>query len=121
MDNEYKIVIGEDHTILREGLRSLLSVHPELNVVGEAEDGLDVIRRVEKLSPDLVLMDIRLVGQMDGIEAAQEIRGFSTAPIVFVTGYHDERFKEAAMKVQPAAYLVKPIRRRDIEQALKIL
>jgi len=69
----YRIVIAEDHTILREGLRSLLSSNPDLEIVGEAEDGRDAIRCVEKLKPDLVLMDLSMP-KMDGLDAITEIK-----------------------------------------------
>ena len=73
MKKEHRIVIAEDHTILREGLRVLLSSDPEFEVVGEAEDGRDAIRCVENLSPDLVLMDLSMP-RMNGLEAIKEIK-----------------------------------------------
>jgi len=58
MNEKKRIVIADDHTILREGLKALLSSDPELEAVGEAEDGQEVIRVVENLKPSLVLMDL---------------------------------------------------------------
>ena len=60
MRDKNRIVIAEDHTILREGLRALLSSHPDLEVVGEAADGRDAIRCVEEEAPDLVLLDLSM-------------------------------------------------------------
>jgi DNA-binding NarL/FixJ family response regulator len=73
MGEKKRIVIAEDHTILREGLRALLSSDPEFDVVGEADDGLDAIECVENLTPDLVLMDLSLP-RMNGMDAIMEIK-----------------------------------------------
>ena len=68
-----KIVIAEDHTILREGLRALLSSAPDLEVIGEAKNGLDAIRCVETMKPDLVLMDLSMP-RTSGMDAIREIK-----------------------------------------------
>ena len=67
------VFIADDHAILREGLASLLAAQPDLRVVGTAADGLDAVRQVAKLLPDVVIVDIAMP-QMNGIEAAREIR-----------------------------------------------
>ena len=67
------IVIAEDHTILREGLRALISSQEDLEVVGEAGDGRQAVRQVEGLTPDLILMDLSMP-KMNGVEAIREIR-----------------------------------------------
>ena len=72
MRGPYRIVIAEDHTILREGLRALLSSKPDFEIVGEAEDGRDAIRRVGEERPDLILMDLSMP-KMNGLEAIKEI------------------------------------------------
>ena len=68
MKKTYSIVIAEDHTILREGLKSLLSSHPELKIVGEAGDGLEAIRRVQEHTPDMILLDLSMP-RMTGLDA----------------------------------------------------
>ena len=68
-----KLVIAEDHTILREGLKALLTTHPDIEIVGEAADGREAIRLVEKLDPELVMMDLSMP-RMDGMEAIREIK-----------------------------------------------
>ena len=73
MKKKYRIVIAEDHTILREGLRALLSSNPAFEIVGEAEDGLDAIRCVEDLMPDLVLIDLTMP-RMNGIAVIKELK-----------------------------------------------
>ena len=72
MSEKHKIIIADDHTILREGLRALLSSDPELEVVREAEDGQEAIRVVEKFKPGLVLMDLSMP-RMNGMDAIKEV------------------------------------------------
>ena len=66
-----RILITDDHGVIRAGLRALLAGIPELEVVGEASDGLEVLRKVEKLKPDIVLMDLSMPN-MGGIEATRQ-------------------------------------------------
>jgi DNA-binding NarL/FixJ family response regulator len=63
-------------------------------------------------------MDIRLMGEMDGIEAARQISAFSTAQIIFITGYSDPGLKERALALNPAGYLIKPVELYEIEAVL---
>jgi DNA-binding NarL/FixJ family response regulator len=72
MRKQYRIVIVEDHTILREGLRALLCADPDFDVVGEAEDGRGALQSAETLSPALVLMDLSMP-RTNGLEAIKEI------------------------------------------------
>ena len=78
MEKKLKIVLAEDHTILREGLRALLSADPNIEIVGEAQDGRDAVRCVEKLVPDLLLMDLSMP-RMSGMDAIREIKMAATA------------------------------------------
>src|SRR5512135_3509598 len=73
MADKKRIVIAEDHTILREGLKALLSSDPGLDIVGEAQDGIEAIRRVGELSPDLIMIDLTMP-RMNGMEAIREIK-----------------------------------------------
>ena len=73
MKKKVRIVLAEDHTILREGLRALLSSDSIFEIVGEAEDGREAVRCVERLSPDLLLMDLSMP-RMSGMEAISEIK-----------------------------------------------
>ena len=73
MENKLRIVLAEDHTILREGLRALLSSDPNFEIIGEAPDGREAVRCVEKLGPDLLLMDLSMP-RMSGMDAIKEIQ-----------------------------------------------
>jgi DNA-binding NarL/FixJ family response regulator len=82
-----RIVIAEDYTILREGLRAILSANPEFEVVGEAEDGREAIHCVEKYKPDLALMDLSMP-RMNGMEAIREIKKISPQTKILVLTIH---------------------------------
>ena len=82
-----RIIIAEGHTILREGLKMLLSSNPEIAVVGEAQDGLDAIRSVKSNMPDLVLIDISLP-KLDGTRAIREIKKLHPSTKILVLTIH---------------------------------
>jgi DNA-binding NarL/FixJ family response regulator len=107
MSSKYRIVIAEDHTILREGLRALLSSSPDFDIVGEAEDGREAIRCVEKLKPHLVLTDLSMP-RMNGMEAIREIR--RRAPetkILVLTVHKTEEYILATLQAGADGYLLK--------------
>ena len=88
--------------------------------VAFATTGEDATLAVEKLKPDLVLMDIRLDGSLDGIQAAEQIRRDSDTPLVFLTAYTDHQTIERAAKVDPAGYIVKPFDERELAATLHL-
>jgi DNA-binding NarL/FixJ family response regulator len=107
MSPKYRIVIAEDHTILREGLRALLSSSPDFDIVGEAEDGREAIRCVEKLKPNLILTDLSMP-RMNGMDAIREIR--KKAPetkILVLTVHKTEEYILATLKAGADGYLLK--------------
>jgi len=73
MESKIRIVLAEDHIIVRDGIKALISAEPQFEIVGEVEDGLDAIRIVDKLKPDLILMDLTMP-RMNGMEAIGEIK-----------------------------------------------
>ena len=73
MGNKVRIVLADDHTILREGLRALLSADPNFEIIGEADDGREAVRCVEQQEPDLLLMDLSMP-RMSGMDAISEIK-----------------------------------------------
>jgi DNA-binding NarL/FixJ family response regulator len=107
MSRKVRIVIAEDHTILREGLRSLLCSNPNFEIVGEAEDGREAIRCVEKLKPDLILTDLSMP-RMNGMEAIKEIKRESPETKVLVLTVHKaEEYILAAFRAGADGYLLK--------------
>jgi len=114
-----RIVIAEDYTILREGLRSLLSSHPEFDIVGEAEDGQEAIRSVEKLKPDLALMDLSMP-RMNGMDAIKEIKKRSPETKVLVLTVHKtEEYIHAALQAGADGYILKDSTHAELGMAIK--
>jgi len=119
MNKKRRIVIAEDHTILREGLRALLSVDPLFEIIGEAEDGRDAIRCVETLMPDLVLMDLSMP-KMDGMEAIREIKQrFPETKILALTVHKTEEHILAALQAGADGYAVKDASHAELLVAIK--
>ena len=114
-----RIVIAEDYTILREGLQMLISADPELEVVGEAVDGHDAIRCVEKNRPHLVLMDLSMP-RMNGMDAIKEIRKrVPDAKIVVLTVHKTEEYILAALKAGADGYILKDATHDELIMAVK--
>jgi DNA-binding NarL/FixJ family response regulator len=114
------VLIVEDEPIPAMELQSTLEAL-EYNVLGMEKRGEEVLDRLESESADLVLMDIRLDGDMDGIETAEKIRDRSpSTSIVFLTAYSDEETLERAREIKPEGYLVKPITENDLKSTLKM-
>jgi two-component system response regulator NreC len=107
MNEKKKIVIAEDHTILRQGLCALLSSHDNLEVVGEADDGLDAIRCVEKKNPDLLLLDLNMP-RMDGISVIKEVKKrHSETKIIVLTMHKQEEYILETFKSGAEGYCLK--------------
>ncbi len=121
-EDKKSILIAEDHTILREGLRAILSANPELEVVGEAEDGLAAIKAVQRLHPDLVLMDLSMP-RINGMEAIREIRRCSPqTKILVLTVHRSEEYVLATLKAGAQGYVLKDANSEELEMAItKIL
>lgn len=119
MSQKYRIVIAEDHTILREGLRALVSLNPDLEVAGEAGDGQEAIRCVEKMKPDLVLMDISMP-RMNGMDAIREIKRRSPeTKILVLTVHKTEEYILATLKAGAEGYVLKDATHAELMTAVK--
>ena len=119
MSEKQRIIIADDHTILREGLKALLSSDPELEVVGEAEDGQEVIRVVEKLNPSLVLMDLSMP-KMNGMDAISEIKErFPAIKILVLTVHKTDEYILAALQAGADGYVLKGATNAELKMAIK--
>jgi len=115
------IVLAEDHTILRDGLRSLLNQSAEFEVVGEATDGIEAVRSASECLPDLVLLDLSMP-KLNGISAIKEIK--KQAPkvkILVLTIHRDEEYILSAFKAGADGYCLKDARFDEVLKAIKLV
>jgi AmiR/NasT family two-component response regulator len=114
-----KIFIVEDEIIVAADIKQQLE-NIGYNVIGIAFSGEDAIRKTEETNPDIVLMDIMLRGNIDGIEAAQQIRNQYDIPVIYITGFFDDATLERAKKTEPYGYILKPFENMGIESAIEM-
>lgn len=116
-----KIVLADDHTVVREGLRSLFEDEQDMQIVGEADDGLKAVRRVNEMRPDVVIMDIAMP-QLNGIEAMRQIveQGLKTR-VIALSMYADKRFVCEMLKAGASGYIVKDCAFDEIVRAVRIV
>lgn len=113
------VVIVEDKPIITEALRSTLLKHG-MDVIGIFDRGEEVLEGLEKKMPDLILMDIKLAGAMDGISTAMMITEKYTIPIIYLTDFEDEETFQRAIKTKPVNYLGKPFIESQLIRAINI-
>jgi two-component system response regulator DevR len=104
-----RILIVDDHPVVRQGLRSLLSNHADLQIIAEAEHAQQAFAAVKQENPDIMLLDIRLPG-MTGIEVARQIyRDYPQTRIIILTSYDDDEYLVGALQAGAQAYLLKSV------------
>ncbi|HXU25251.1 MAG TPA: response regulator transcription factor [Tepidiformaceae bacterium] len=104
---QIRVLLVDDHAVIRQALRMLLESRPELSVVGDAENGRAALRAVEQLHPDVVLMDVVMPG-LNGIEATRQIRQFARGSrVVMLSGFVDEEQLTQALRAGASGYLMK--------------
>jgi len=114
-----RIVLAEDHTILREGLRALLSTDPNFEIIGEAPDGREAVRCVEKLEPDLLLIDLSMP-RMSGMDAIREIKKrFPAIKIIALTVHKTEEYLLTTLKAGADGYVLKDATHEELVMAIK--
>ena len=114
-----RIVIAEDHTILRAGLRALLSSRKDIEVIGEAGDGREAVRIVDKLVPDLLLIDLSMP-KMNGIEAIREIKGrHPQIKVIVLTVHKSEEYIIASLDAGAKGYILKDASHNELILALE--
>ena len=118
MENRVRIVLADDHTILREGLRALLSADPKFEIIAEAEDGRQAVRCVEKLGPDLLLMDLSMP-RMSGIDAISEIKKrYPETKIIALTVHKTEEYLLTTLQAGAEGYVLKDATHDELVMAI---
>ena len=114
-----RILLADDHTVVRDGLRALLEKQPDMTVVAEASDGRDSIRLAEEQSPDVVVMDIGMPS-LNGIEATRRILAANPRTAVVMLSMHqDESYVLRSLKAGAKGYLLKDSLRGDVIDAIR--
>lgn len=114
-----RIVLADDHTIMRSGLRAVLDRYPDMEVVGEAADGRQAIQCVDELQPDAIVMDVAMPN-LNGIEAARQISSrHPTVSIVVLSMHSDEGYVLRALKAGARGYLLKDSAEGDLITAIR--
>ena len=114
-----RVLIADDHTIVRKGLCSLLEGENDIGVIGEARDGREVIRKVGELSPDVILLDINMP-LLNGIEVARNIKQIHPSMgVIILTMYSDEGYVHEALLAGASGYLIKNTIPQDLCSAIR--
>jgi DNA-binding NarL/FixJ family response regulator len=118
MDQKHRVLIVDDHTLFRAGVRALLTEDPDIEVVGEAENGRDAIRAVGQLAPHLVLMDLTMP-KMNGMEAMTEIkRRYTDVRVLVMTLHKTEDYIHAALEAGADGYILKDATQEEFHTAI---
>jgi DNA-binding NarL/FixJ family response regulator len=116
-----RILLADDHDILRQGLKLLFEVQPDIQVVGEARNGKEAVEQTLKYHPDVVVMDISMA-EMDGLEACLHIRHTCTeTQILMLTMHESEEYFLHALRIGAAGYLVKKAAPADLSMAVRTI
>jgi NarL family two-component system response regulator LiaR len=119
MDNKIRIMLVDDHAVVRSGLSAFLSVNPDLELVGEAENGEQAIVRANALKPDVILMDL-MMPVMDGVAAIQGIKKQNPGiQIIALTSFQEDELVQSALKAGAVGYLMKNVTARELAAAIK--
>jgi len=119
MDERQRVLIAEDHTLLRAGLRALLLQDPNLEIVGEADNGRDAIRAIGNLKPHLVLMDLSMPG-MNGIEAISDIkRRYPDTRVLVLTIHKTDEYIHESLRAGADGYILKDATHDELRVAIR--
>lgn len=121
MADQIRVLVADDHTIVRSGVRMLLEAEPDIEVVGEALNGNEALALAENLQPHVVLMDISMPG-MDGIQATQHIKeGWPDINILVLTMHRSDEYFFQVLKAGASGYLLKGAETSELIQAVRIV
>lgn len=114
-----RVVLVDDHAVVRQGLRMFIEMQADMEVVGEGADGLDAVELAARLAPDIILLDL-IMPRLDGVEAAQRIlAGNPQARILILTSFGEDDKVFPALRAGAQGYLLKDIQPRELVQAVR--
>ena len=114
-----RVVIADDHPLLREAMRNVMEQHEDMEVLGEACDGEEAVKLSSELKPDVVVMDV-VMPKLNGIEATRQIRKISpTTAVLVLTAYDDDRYVIGLLEAGAAGYLLKSARGEALVKAIR--
>jgi two-component system, NarL family, response regulator LiaR len=120
MSEKISVVLVDDHAVVRQGIKTYLSLQPDLEVIGVAASGEESIQCVNDLVPDVVLMDLIMPGGIDGVEATRRIREISPrTQVIVLTSYHDDEHIFPAIRAGALSYLLKDVDAADLADAIR--
>ena len=120
MKKPFRILVVEDDPDISTILALFIKKYG-YELCGSAESGEDAIRLIETTSPDVVFIDFKLKGSMDGVDLAQYINKNFQIPFIYITGYSDSHIIERVIHTRPAAFILKPFKGEEIQVAVEIL
>jgi len=116
-----KILLVDDHKILRDGIRSLVKGYDDIEVIGEAADGKTALQMVQELQPDLVVMDISMP-DMNGIDATRKIRNnYPDIKVIALSMHHDKQFVSEIFRAGASGYLIKDSAFDELDHAIRVV
>ena len=120
MSEPIRLIVADDHPVVRNGLRAMLETQPDIEVVGEAVNGAEALSMVGSLRPDLVLMDLQMP-ELDGATATRHIRArFENVHVLILTTYDTDADISRAVEAGATGYLLKDARRDELFQAVRV-
>jgi two-component system, NarL family, response regulator LiaR len=118
-DGSIRVLLVDDHAVVREGLRTFLDLQDGLEVVGEAEDGQQAVREAERLRPDVILMDL-VMPKLDGVGAMRALRRrLPDARVIVLTSFADDEKLLPAIQAGAAGYLLKNVQPKELARAVR--
>ena len=119
MSEKIRVLIADDHGVVRQGLRAFLEAQSDIEVVGEAGDGSEAVRLADDLRPDVLVMDV-VMPRLDGIEAIRRIRASGVpAKVIVLTSFADDQKVFAAVRAGASGYLLKDVRPDELGEAIR--
>ena len=120
MDGVITVLLVDDHQVVRQGVRAFLDTQPDFSVVGEAETGEQALILADEHVPDVILMDLVLPGDIDGVEATRQVKRHSPrTQVVVLTSYHEDEFIFPAIRAGALSYVLKDIGPDELAEVVR--